>query len=74
MNTRLREVGIPYPEFSSCGASFLLENRVSPPICPSYYLGWRLLISTPCLCDMVSVFPGALSSNSIAVAKILVAR
>ena len=36
MNTRLREVIIPYQEFSSCGASFLLENQVPPPICPSY--------------------------------------
>ena len=42
MNTRLREVSIPYPEFSGCGASFLLENRVPPPICPNYYPGWRL--------------------------------
>ena len=42
MNTRLREVSIPYPEFSGCDASFLLENRVPPPICPSYYPGWRL--------------------------------
>ena len=42
MNTGLREVSIPYPEFPSCGASFLLENRVSPPLVPVIYPGWRL--------------------------------
>ena len=36
MNTKLKEVSIPYPEFSGCGTSFLLENRVPPLICPSY--------------------------------------
>ena len=39
-NTKLKEVSIPYPESAGCGASFLLENRVPPPICPSYYPGW----------------------------------
>ena len=39
MNTRLREVSIPYPEFSGFGASFPLENRVPSSICPSYYPG-----------------------------------
>ena len=37
-----KEVSIPYLEFPGCGASFLLENRVPPPFCPSYYPGWRL--------------------------------
>ena len=41
-NTKLKEVSIPYPEFPGCGASFLLENRVPPPFCHSYYPGWRL--------------------------------
>ena len=42
MNTRLKEVSIPYPEFPGCGASFLLENRVPPPFVPVIYPGWRL--------------------------------
>ena len=45
-NTRLKEVSIPYPEFSSCGTSFLLENRVTPPIYPSY-LPWVVTPSSP---------------------------
>ena len=35
-NTKLKKVSILYPEFPVCGASFLLENRVPPSICPSY--------------------------------------
>ena len=46
MNTRLKEVSIPYPEFPSCGASFLLENGVPPPIYPSY-LPWVVTPSSP---------------------------
>ena len=42
MNTRVREVSIMYPEIPDYGAGFLLENRVPPPIFPSYYPGWRL--------------------------------
>ena len=45
-NTRLKEVSIPYPESPGCGASFLLENRVPPPICPSY-LPWVATPSSP---------------------------
>ena len=45
-NTKLKEVSIPYPEFSSCGASFLLENRVPPPFCPNY-LPWVVTPSSP---------------------------
>ena len=67
MNTRLREVSILYPEFPGCGASFLLENRVPPPIVPIITLGGDS--SSPChvFVIMVSVFPRALSSNSVAV-------
>ena len=53
-NTKLKEVSIPYPESPGCGASFLLENRVPPPICPSYLpYGGDSIISTLCLCDIV---------------------
>ena len=40
MNTELREVSIPYPEFPGCGASFLLDNQVPPPIVLVICPGW----------------------------------
>ena len=43
---KTREVSIPYPEFSSCGASFLLENRVPPPFL-SQLLPWVATLSSP---------------------------
>ena len=45
-NAKLKEVSIPYLEFSGCGASFLLENRVPPPFCPNY-LPWVVTPSSP---------------------------
>ena len=74
MDTRLREVSILYPEFSSCGASFLLKNRVPPPICLSYYPGWRLHHLHIISLGYSSVYPRALSINSVAVAVNLGAR
>ena len=45
-NTRLKKVSISYPESPGCGASFFLENRVPPPIYPSY-LPWVATPSSP---------------------------
>ena len=68
MNTRLKEVGIPYPEFTDCGANSLLENQVTTPYDLSQLLPW---VATPHLHTISlwysSVFPKVMSLNSVAV-------
>ena len=44
MNMRLKEVGIPFLEFSGYGANSLLENRVTTTFDLSQLLPW---VATP---------------------------
>ena len=75
MNTRLKEVGIPYPELLVVVLACIRESSYHHfQFVPVITLGGDSSSLRHVFVTMVSVFPRALSSNSVAVAINLGAR